>query len=216
MSRATAVVHRAGRVRRLLLCFGIRHLLRFGRWGRRRLGRSGRTGAFRATERKKSQGCQEPRLAHGEEHRSSPSRQRGGLGRSYRASDAQKNEGHRFFRWPRLSSWSGRRDLNPRRPPWQGGTLPLSYSRGRDGETYIYRVRPCQPFFEVGVKFFCRPSRDVGDVQRHFLPERKPRGFHIGCRLHCQQRPCSLEISSVFRVAHDPSLASLRVVKAST
>jgi hypothetical protein len=24
---------------------------------------------------------------------------------------------------------SGRRDLNPRRPPWQGGTLPLSYSR---------------------------------------------------------------------------------------
>ncbi len=25
--------------------------------------------------------------------------------------------------------WSGRRDLNPRRPPWQGGTLPLSYSR---------------------------------------------------------------------------------------
>src|SRR5579862_871701 len=24
---------------------------------------------------------------------------------------------------------SGRRDSNPRRPPWQGGTLPLSYSR---------------------------------------------------------------------------------------
>jgi len=29
----------------------------------------------------------------------------------------------------RLGFWSGRRDLNPRRPPWQGGTLPLSYSR---------------------------------------------------------------------------------------
>ena len=28
-------------------------------------------------------------------------------------------------------SLSGRRDLNPRRPPWQGGTLPLSYSRRR-------------------------------------------------------------------------------------
>jgi hypothetical protein len=27
-------------------------------------------------------------------------------------------------------SRSGRRDSNPRRPPWQGGTLPLSYSRG--------------------------------------------------------------------------------------
>jgi hypothetical protein len=31
----------------------------------------------------------------------------------------------------RKVSWSGRRDLNPRRPPWQGGTLPLSYSRRR-------------------------------------------------------------------------------------
>gem|GEM_PF-5736673 len=29
-----------------------------------------------------------------------------------------------------LAFRSGRRDLNPRRPPWQGGTLPLSYSRG--------------------------------------------------------------------------------------
>ena len=29
----------------------------------------------------------------------------------------------------RLGFWSGRRDSNPRRPPWQGGTLPLSYSR---------------------------------------------------------------------------------------
>ena len=25
--------------------------------------------------------------------------------------------------------WSGRRDSNPRPPPWQGGTLPLSHSR---------------------------------------------------------------------------------------
>jgi hypothetical protein len=25
--------------------------------------------------------------------------------------------------------WSGKRDLNPRRQPWQGCTLPLSYSR---------------------------------------------------------------------------------------
>ena len=30
---------------------------------------------------------------------------------------------------PASESWSGRRDSNPRRPPWQGGTLPLSYSR---------------------------------------------------------------------------------------
>ena len=26
-------------------------------------------------------------------------------------------------------TWSERRDLNPRQPPWQGGALPLSYSR---------------------------------------------------------------------------------------
>ena len=25
--------------------------------------------------------------------------------------------------------WSGKRDLNSRHPPWQGGALPLSYSR---------------------------------------------------------------------------------------
>src|SRR5438477_1744068 len=28
-----------------------------------------------------------------------------------------------------LEIWSGRRDLNPRLRPWQGRTLPLSYSR---------------------------------------------------------------------------------------
>ncbi len=27
------------------------------------------------------------------------------------------------------NKWSGRTDLNRRRPPWQGGTLPLSYAR---------------------------------------------------------------------------------------
>ena len=28
-----------------------------------------------------------------------------------------------------LNKWSGKRDLNPRPPPWQGGALPLSYAR---------------------------------------------------------------------------------------
>ena len=28
-----------------------------------------------------------------------------------------------------ITLWSGRRDSNPRFPPWQGGTLPLSYYR---------------------------------------------------------------------------------------
>ena len=30
-----------------------------------------------------------------------------------------------------VNLWSGRRELNPRRQPWQGCTLPLSYSRVR-------------------------------------------------------------------------------------
>ena len=42
--------------------------------------------------------------------------------------------------------WSGRRDLNPRPPPWQGGVLPLNYfrmlsgaeSRNRTGDTGIF------------------------------------------------------------------------------
>ena len=29
----------------------------------------------------------------------------------------------------RQKKWSGKRDLNPRLQPWQGCTLPLSYSR---------------------------------------------------------------------------------------
>ncbi len=31
--------------------------------------------------------------------------------------------------WPSRLRWSGKRDLNPRLRPWQGRTLPLSYSR---------------------------------------------------------------------------------------
>lgn len=41
--------------------------------------------------------------------------------------------------------WSGRRDLNPRPPPWQGGVLPLNYFRtdgaetqNRTGDTWIF------------------------------------------------------------------------------
>ena len=38
-----------------------------------------------------------------------------------------------------LASWSGRRDLNPRLRPWQGRTLPLSYSRPPAKKIYF----PC-------------------------------------------------------------------------
>ena len=33
--------------------------------------------------------------------------------------------------------WSGRRDLNPRLRPWQGRTLPLSYSRAKNDSTAL-------------------------------------------------------------------------------
>src|SRR4030042_4634355 len=34
---------------------------------------------------------------------------------------------------PAIDGWSGKRDLNPRLRPWQGRTLPLSYSRSTPG-----------------------------------------------------------------------------------
>ena len=49
-------------------------------------------------------------------------------------------------RGPGTEFWSGRRDSNPRRPPWQGGTLPLSYSRAFCGASKaqfsLWRLSP--------------------------------------------------------------------------
>ncbi len=41
--------------------------------------------------------------------------------------------------------WSGRRDLNPRLRPWQGRTLPLSYSRSPNSTLFSPAMRICQP-----------------------------------------------------------------------
>ena len=38
-----------------------------------------------------------------------------------------------------MQIWSGRRDLNPRLRPWQGRTLPLSYSRSFSHSTALAR-----------------------------------------------------------------------------
>jgi hypothetical protein len=46
-------------------------------------------------------------------------------------------------------SWSGRRDLNSRLSPWQGDTLPLSYSRFGKPPLYESSCR-CQAQFENG------------------------------------------------------------------
>ena len=44
-------------------------------------------------------------------------------------SNTSENENPAIGRADFQMYWSGRRELNPRRQPWQGCTLPLSYSR---------------------------------------------------------------------------------------
>ena len=39
--------------------------------------------------------------------------------------------------WSFFSIWSGKRDLNPRLQPWQGCTLPLSYSRRVSAQKHL-------------------------------------------------------------------------------
>ncbi len=72
-------------------------------------------------------------------------------------SGKSKGEGRKFERGfllsPfafRLDIWSGRRDLNSRLRPWQGRTLPLSYSRLRkidstDSSFLVKRVSLVRP-----------------------------------------------------------------------
>src|SRR4030042_4286015 len=57
---------------------------------------------------------------------------------------------------PPLRPWRGRRDSNPRRPPWQGGALPLSYFRVRQvGDAGALRpgsrpTPPAVPYYSRG------------------------------------------------------------------
>ena len=57
-----------------------------------------------------------------------------------------------------MKFWSGKRDLNSRLQPWQGCTLPLSYSRG----IYIFVVnrRTGRPI-KVGPIFYWSGKRDL-------------------------------------------------------
>lgn len=64
------------------------------------------------------------------------SRSTGGRRSSTRGASTQppsrterKNKKPRGYRGFLNQIWSGKRDLNPRPPPWQGDALPLSYSR---------------------------------------------------------------------------------------
>ena len=46
---------------------------------------------------------------------------------------------------PRHLYWSGRRDSNPRPPPWQGGVLPLNYFRVIKLNVRVKGVEPPRP-----------------------------------------------------------------------
>jgi hypothetical protein len=60
--------------------------------------------------------------------------------------------------------WSGKRDSNPRLRPWQGRTLPLSYSRSRRNLSVTHGFRTRQPGRACrGVQSFpLKPEATVG------------------------------------------------------
>jgi len=66
-------------------------------------------------------------------------------------------------------SWSGKRDLNSRLQPWQGCTLPLSYSRVLSEAVLIRRP--------LRGKFFLRiePGKKIGRTGRPDFLERETR-----------------------------------------
>src|SRR4029077_3546918 len=102
--------------------------------------------------------------------------------------------------------WSGRRDLNPRLRPWQGRTLPLSYSRSaaiiineaseRGKINAITTGRPRETPGPARVRLlFCEPRRPgpLGRVQKHFArleapPSESPR--HIPGVARPRRAPC--------------------------
>ena len=71
---------------------------------------------------------------------------------------------------PRMLRWSGRRDSDPRLPPWQGGILPLNHSRvPKYNSKHISKMQ--QLFLEICVKrqFFSFCSQN-----NRFTSHRKP------------------------------------------
>ena len=82
---------------------------------------------------------------------------------------------------------SGRRDLNPRRPPWQGGTLPLSYSRdvlSQSSQEDFW----VNAFFQV----FSWETRSAQSDPRLLLAfPRQP---------HTQEPPCTAKLGTALRL----------------
>src|SRR5882672_10377343 len=104
-----------------------------------------------------------------------------------------------------LLGLSGRRDSNPRRQPWQGCTLPLSYSRGfQRGSTE--RPRHCQARTAV------RPACPTGNRYLvHRSAAHDPRSLHLDDALHLGEGTHhGLELSQVLaREREDVARASV-------
>jgi hypothetical protein len=68
-------------------------------------------------------------------------------------------------------NWSGKRDLNPRLQPWQGCTLPLSYSRS--ALFYIMDARYCVKALREERLLFLKIAEVT--VDRHRAYDKKSR-----------------------------------------
>ena len=67
---------------------------------------------------------------------------------------------------PGQKKWSGKRDSNPRLRPWQGRTLPLSYSRSSNFENYgNTRLQPSSR--RLAVPALARPRHQMGRLRRY-------------------------------------------------
>ena len=87
--------------------------------------------------------------------------------------------------------WSGRRDLNPRLRPWQGRTLPLSYSRLFSHSTAlahflpIHCTRKSLPL--IGARLFsaARPTPARQEMPTDDLERSSPCGCRARSRSSC-------------------------------
>ncbi len=107
-----------------------------------------------------------------------------------RSSWWRKRKGRRLASG-RTRDWSGKRDLNPRLRPWQGRTLPLSYSRPSPAAraAVILATAPAavNPPQHQRVRVRARPATGRGrQAQRVSRAPRRPRrgrAFrHVRCR----------------------------------
>ena len=100
----------------------------------------------------------------------------GGMARSRRAKGSRpKQKSPRILADPGAvsSCWSGKRDLNSRRQPWQGCTLPLSYSRSARETLYPHPFRGVNPKIQ---KKWIWPSL----AQRRALGHLRPKDYGAG------------------------------------